>query len=189
LGNPGPAYAVTRHNAGFILGDFLAKEWQFPKFRRVGRATVTDDIVRGEPVAIVKPRTYMNLSGKALGPLRAVPAFDMSRDMLVVVDDYAIPIGTFRMRARGSAGGHNGLRSIEDAINTQEYARLRVGVGPLPEDGTEPSEFVLSPMTAEEVETLAQLLPILADAVECWVHEGIEPAMNRFNRKDVREAE
>ena len=117
LGNPGPAYAVTRHNAGFVLGDFLAKEWQFPKFRRVGKATVTDDIVRGEPVAIVKPRTYMNLSGGALGPLRALSGFDMSHDMLVVVDDYAIPIGTFRMRARGSAGGHNGLRSIEDALN------------------------------------------------------------------------
>ena len=131
----------------------------------------------------------MNLSGTALGPLRALSGFDMSHDMLVVVDDYAIPIGTFRMRARGSAGGHNGLRSIEDALNTQEYARLRIGVGPLPEDNTDPSDFVLLAMNAEEIEILAQLLPTLAEAVECWIHDGIEPAMNRFNRKDVQEAE
>lgn len=131
----------------------------------------------------------MNLSGGALRPLRSLDGFDMSSDMLVVVDDYAIPIGTFRMRARGSAGGHNGLRSIEDAIATQEYARLRIGVGPLPEGGMDPADFVLMAMTAEEIETLAKLLPTLADAVECWIHEGIEPAMNRFNRKDVQDAE
>ena len=131
----------------------------------------------------------MNLSGGALGPLRALSGFDMSHDMLVVVDDYAIPIGTFRMRARGSAGGHNGLRSIEDALNTQEYTRLRIGVGPLPEDHTDPADFVLMTMTAEEIEPLAQLLPTLADAVDCWIHEGMETAMNRFNRKDVQEVE
>lgn len=137
----------------------------------------------------MKPRTYMNLSGGALRPLRSLDGFDMSSDMLVVVDDYAIPIGTFRMRARGSAGGHNGLRSIEDALGTQEYARLRIGVGPLPEGGVDPADFVLMAMTAEEIETLAKLLPTLADAVECWIHEGMEPAMNRFNRKDVQDAE
>lgn len=137
----------------------------------------------------MKPRTYMNRSGGALGPLRAIPEFDLSRDMLVVVDDYALPIGTFRMRARGSSGGHNGLRSIEDALNSQEYARLRIGVGPLPQNDTDPSEFVLSPMTAEEIEILAELLPTLADAVECWVQEGIQPAMNRFNRKDSQETD
>lgn len=131
----------------------------------------------------------MNLSGGALHPLRSLDGFDMSSDMLVVVDDYAIPMGTFRLRARGSAGGHNGLRSIEDALRTQEYARLRIGVGPLPEDGVDPADFVLMAMSAEEIETLAKLLPTLADAVECWIHEGIEPAMNRFNRKDVQDAE
>jgi len=131
----------------------------------------------------------MNLSGGALRPLRSLDGFDMSSDMLVVVDDYTIPIGTFRMRARGSAGGHNGLRSIEDSLRTQEYARLRIGVGPLPEGGVDPADFVLMAMTTEEIETLAKLLPTLADAVECWIHEGIEPAMNRFNRKDVQDAE
>ena len=126
----------------------------------------------------------MNRSGGALGPIRTLAGFDLSRDMLVVVDDYALPIGTFRMRARGSAGGHNGLRSIEDCLNTQDYARLRIGVGPLPEDDIDPADFVLLTMTSDAVDTLAKLLPTLAEAVECWVHEGIQPAMNRFNRKE-----
>ena len=143
----------------------------------------------GEAVAIVKPRTYMNLSGTALGPLRTLAGFDLSHDMLVAVDDYALPIGSFRIRARGSAGGHNGLRSIEEALNSQEYARLRIGVGPLPEDYIDPADFVLSTMPAEDVEVLAKLLPTLTDAVECWVRDGIETAMNRFNRKEVQETE
>jgi len=131
----------------------------------------------------------MNLSGGALGPLRTLAGFDMSRDMLVVVDDFALPIGSFRMRARGSAGGHNGLRSIEEALDSQDYARLRIGVGPLPESGIDPADFVLSTMTKGERETFAELLPTLTDAVECWVQEGIETAMNRFNRKDTQAIE
>jgi PTH1 family peptidyl-tRNA hydrolase len=113
----------------------------------------------------------------------------MSRDMLVAVDDYALPIGSFRIRARGSAGGHNGLRSIEDALDSQDYARLRIGIGPLPEGDVDPADFVLSTMTAEEVEALAKLLPIMTDTVECWVRDGIETAMNRFNRKEIQEIE
>ena len=125
----------------------------------------------------------MNRSGQALGPLRTLEGFDLSHDMLVVVDDYALPHGTFRMRARGSAGGHNGLRSIEESLNTQEYARLRIGVGPVPDDGTDPADYVLSVMSSEEIELMAELLPRMADAIECWLCEGIEVAMNRFNRK------
>jgi len=131
----------------------------------------------------------MNRSGRALGPLRSLEGFDLSTDMLVVVDDYAIPLGTFRIRARGSAGGHNGLRSIEDSMRTQEYARLRIGVGPVPDDGTDPADFVLSEMNSEEVDTLAKLLPRIAEAVECWLSEGVEVAMNKFNRKEAQEPE
>jgi len=129
----------------------------------------------------------MNLSGTALGPLRAMTGFDVSRDMLVVVDDYAIPIGTFRLRARGSAGGHNGLASIESALDTQEYARLRIGVGPLPDGDIDPADFVLSQMTSGEIETIGTLLPTIAEAVECWITDGIGTAMNRFNRKIAQE--
>ena len=137
----------------------------------------------GERVAIVKPQTYMNRSGAALGPLFSEPGFDISTDMLVLVDDYSLDIGTFRLRARGSAGGHNGLLSVEDHLQSQEYARLRIGIGPLPNDSADPADFVLSPFEQDEVDTLAGLLPRLAQAVECWITEGIETAMNQFNRK------
>ncbi len=148
---------------------------------------MTDAVVHDEPVVIVKPRTYMNRSGTALAPLFALSGFDISRDMLVVVDDYALPLGTFRLRARGSAGGHNGLRSIEDALGTQEYCRLRIGVGPLPAEDIDPADFVLSNLRKEEVESLAKLLPDISEAVECWITAGIEAAMNRFNRKGAQE--
>ncbi|UCG86433.1 MAG: aminoacyl-tRNA hydrolase [Gemmatimonadota bacterium] len=183
MGNPGPAYAFTRHNAGFILGDFLAREWQLPSFRRAGPARVTDGVVLQQQVAIVKPDTYMNRSGTALGPLLDVADFDFSTDLLVAVDDYALPLGSLRMRARGSAGGHNGLVSIENRLGSQEYCRLRIGVGPLPDGFDDPADFVLSGFEQDEVDTLARLLPTLADAVECWLTEGIETAMNRFNRR------
>jgi PTH1 family peptidyl-tRNA hydrolase len=130
----------------------------------------------------------MNRSGQALGPLVTLADFDLSHDMLVVVDDYALPSGTFRIRARGSAGGHNGLRSIEESLNTQEYARLRIGVGPVPDDGTDPADFVLAVMSSEEIETMAELLPQMADAIECWLSEGIDVAMNKFNRKGSEES-
>ncbi len=140
-------------------------------------------MVGDERVAIVKPQTYMNRSGSALQPLLSEPGFEISRDMLVLVDDYLLDIGSFRLRARGSAGGHNGLSSIEHRLDSQEYARLRIGIGPLPDDSVDPADFVLSPFEQDEVETLAELLPTLANAVECWIAEGIETAMNQFNRR------
>jgi PTH1 family peptidyl-tRNA hydrolase len=183
LGNPGPKYAFTRHNAGFILGDFLAREWELPPFRSAGRGRVTDGTVLKQHVAIVKPTTHMNRSGSALESVVKLPDFDVSTDLLVTVDDYALPLGSFRMRARGSAGGHNGLISVERSLGSQEYCRLRIGVGPVPEEIGDPADFVLSPFERDQVETLAELLPTLADAVECWLAEGIEIAMNRFNRR------
>lgn len=157
------------------------------RFRTVGRARVTNGTVGDQQVAIVKPDTYMNRSGTALGPLLRQAGFDPSRDMLVLVDDYALPLGSFRLRPRGSAGGHNGLQSIEDALGSQEYARLRIGIGPLPHDEVDPAEFVLSPFTHDEVHSMAELLPTLADAVDCWVTEDIETAMNQFNQRGQAE--
>jgi PTH1 family peptidyl-tRNA hydrolase len=124
----------------------------------------------------------MNRSGVALDAVLAQPAFDPAVDLLVLVDDFALPLGSFRLRARGSAGGHGGLESVEARLGSPEYARLRIGVGPVPED-VDAADFVLAPFAKHELETLAELLPELADAVECWVAEGIEVAMNRFNRK------
>ena len=121
------------------------------------------------PVRVLKPTTYMNRSGAALASLRADPSFDPARDLLILVDDFAIPAGTFRLRTEGSAGGHNGLKSIEGALQSQNYARLRVGVGPLPEGVADWSEYVLAPFDPEQVAQLEALMPQMVDAVDRWV--------------------
>jgi PTH1 family peptidyl-tRNA hydrolase len=129
----------------------------------------------------------MNRSGDAMRPLLATSGFDPAHDLLVLVDDLALPLGSLRLRAKGSAGGHNGLESVEDALGSQEYARLRIGVGPLPEDVDDQADYVLANFEPEELTTLASLLPALVDAVECWLTEGVEAAMNRFNRRGSEE--
>lgn len=123
----------------------------------------------------------MNRSGAALAPLRAREDFDPSRDLLVVVDDVALSVGKFRLRGAGSAGGHNGLKSIEGALQRQDYARLRIGVGPVPPDTIDLADFVLAPFAPEESREIDALLDPMADAVETWLEEGIERAMSRHN--------
>ncbi len=182
LGNPGPEYAATRHNAGFLAGEALAARWRLPKFKRIGPALVSDGDVAGEHVIVVKPQTYMNRSGIAVRPLLDRDDFDVARDLLVLVDEFALPIGTFRIRPRGSAGGHKGLKSIEAALRSREYPRLRIGVGPLPE-GADWSDYVLAPFERGELDTLDATLPRIVECVDCWLHEGMEAAMNRFNRR------
>ncbi len=135
----------------------------------------------GLEVRLVKPTTYMNRSGAALAPLRSFPGFDPSKHLLVLVDDVALPVGRFRLRGAGSAGGHNGLKSVEGALQRQDYARLRIGVGPVPAGLDDLAEFVLEEFPAEEWEQIAPLLDPMAEAVECWLADGIEAAMNRYN--------
>ena len=170
LGNPGPEYAATRHNAGFLLADALATHWRFPPFRRAERARATEGSVGSIPVRILKPTMFMNRSGAALASLRADPAFTFARDLLILVDDFQIPLGTFRFRPEGSAGGHNGLKSIEAALQSQQYARLRIGVGPLPEGIGDWSDYVLNPFEPEEVEQVESLMPRMIDEVEKWLN-------------------
>lgn len=181
LGNPGARYADTRHNAGFMLADALRGRWRLPRFKHAGPAEITGGTVHGEDIILVKPQTYMNASGAAVQPL-VVRGLIPEEELLVVTDDHALPLGTLRLRARGSSGGHNGLESVETALGTREYARLRIGVGPLPEN-VAGADWVLSTFTPSERGTIDELMPTLADAVECWITEGIETAMNRFNRK------
>ena len=169
LGNPGPEYAATRHNAGFWLAEALVAHWGFPPFRRGERARFTEGEVDGVPVRILKPTTHMNSSGAALASLRADPAFNPASDLLILVDDFQIPSGTFRLRGEGSSGGHNGLKSIEAALQSQAYARLRIGVGPLPEGMSDWSEYVLAPFDPEQLEQLETLQPELIAAVEQWL--------------------
>ncbi len=128
----------------------------------------------------------MNLSGRVLAPFQREPDFDAAQHLLVLVDEFALPLGSFRIRARGSAGGHNGLESVEDALGSREYARLRIGIGPLPDDDIDPADFVLSPFEEQELSTVRELLPTLAEATECWIGEGIDTAMNRYNRRGMK---
>lgn len=182
LGNPGPEYERTRHNAGFDLADHLASHWGFGSFRRESRVRVARGMVGRRDVQIVKPQTYMNRSGAALAPLREDAGFDPASDLLVLVDEVALAVGRFRLRAGGSAGGHNGLKSIEGALRSQEYPRLRIGVGPLPPEYDDMAEYVLDPFEPDEADQLDQLRAPMIEAVECWLDLGIEAAMNRYNR-------
>jgi len=151
------------------LADAVAAHWTLPPFRRAERARATEGVVAGVPIRVLKPTTYMNRSGAALASLRADPAFQPARDLLILVDDFQIPVGTFRLRTDGSAGGHNGLKSIEAALQSQQYARLRIGVGPLPEGISDWADYVLAPFEPEQVEQIESLIPKMIDEVEKWV--------------------
>jgi len=181
LGNPGPEYDATRHNVGWWVVDRLAYDWDFDSFRRDGKALATQGTVGQASVRLVKPTAYMNRSGLAMRPLLQMEGFDPADDLLVVVDDASLDVGRVRFRPEGSAGGHNGLKSVSGALQSNAYARLRVGVGRKP-DGVDLSDWVLGPMPEEDEEVVVGLLPELTEAVEVWIAEGIEPAMNRFNR-------
>ena len=130
---------------------------------------------------LVKPLTYMNLSGRVLAPLLRDTSFDISKDLLVIVDDTALDVGRLRFRTRGSSGGHNGLKSIEAVLRTQEYARLRIGVG-APEGGTDLADWVLSPFEKEDAKTVQALLPDVLAAARAWLDEGADALAGRFNK-------
>lgn len=181
LGNPGPEYDATRHNVGWWVVDRLSVDWGLGPFQRERRAYVASGRVGDHHVRLMKPRTYMNRSGAALAPLRVAEGFDIPQDLLVVVDDAALDVGRIRFRASGSAGGHNGLRSVEAALGTQEFARLRVGVGGAP-PGVDLADWVLSEFEGEDEEVVLGLLPELVDAVRLWLDDGVEAAMSRYNR-------
>jgi PTH1 family peptidyl-tRNA hydrolase len=138
--------------------------------------------VAGQAVRVVKPQTFMNRSGAVIAPLRASSDFDPAADLLVLVDDVALAAGRFRLRGAGSAGGHNGLKSIEAALERTDYARLRIGVGPRPLALDDLADFVLDACTPDERTAIDAQMDAMAEAVECWLAEGIEPAMSRYNR-------
>jgi peptidyl-tRNA hydrolase, PTH1 family len=184
LGNPGSEYERTRHNVGWWVLDHLADVWHFDGWKKDGESRIASGSVGGQRVRLVKPQTYMNLSGGALRPYLRRDQWHSSRDILVIVDEVALPTGTFRIRARGSAGGHNGLKSIEGAVGSQEYARLRIGVGP--EDPARRrgnlSDYVLGEFGKREEKTVREILPTVQELTETWLAEGAEAAMNKFNR-------
>ncbi|MEW5918811.1 MAG: aminoacyl-tRNA hydrolase, partial [Gemmatimonadota bacterium] len=176
-------YEATRHNVGWMLLDFLARRWHIDDARRDGEARVADARLGNTRVRLIKPLTYMNLSGQVLRPYLRREGWSATNDLLVVVDEVALPLGRYRLRAQGSAGGHNGLKSVEAALGSREYARLRIGIKPEHDVG-DLSDFVLSRFNKSEREVVDELLPKLADAVEIWARDGIIAAMNAHNRRE-----
>ena len=182
LGNPGKEYERTRHNVGWWLVDHLADVWRFDPWKKDGESRVTGGLVHGTRVRLVKPLTYMNLSGAVLRPYLRRESWSPKTDLLVVVDEVALTLGRYRFRAKGSAGGHNGLKSIESAVGHQEYARLRIGIKPDDERRSvgNLSDFVLDEFGKAEAAVVRDLLPTLTEAVELWSKEGIVKTMNKF---------
>jgi peptidyl-tRNA hydrolase, PTH1 family len=179
LGNPGPRYAGTRHNVGFLVVDLLAERMggRFKAHR--GRADVVEGRLAGVPVVLAKPRSYMNESG---GPIVAVSRFyKVPVDRLTIVhDDLDLPFGTLRLKRGGGDGGHNGLRSATAALGSREYARVRFGIG-RPPGRQDPADYVLRDFSAVERKELGYLVDRAADAVEALLADGLESAQNKFN--------
>ena len=179
LGNPGPEYAKTRHNLGFMLVDVLAARLQTTVKREECRALVGRGVIDNQTVELVKPQTFMNLSGEAVKCLAAKDERSVER-CIIISDDLATPLGTIRVRPKGSHGGQNGLRSIIDRLGTQEFKRVRIGI--MPEHPiADASRFVLENFGKGDTETVDKVLNQAADAVETIVKDGIDAAMQKFN--------
>ncbi|HEY2374403.1 MAG TPA: aminoacyl-tRNA hydrolase [Gemmatimonadaceae bacterium] len=184
LGNPGKEYERTRHNVGWWVLDHLADVWRFEGWRRDGDARVASGQVGAASVRLVKPQTYMNLSGAVLRPYLRRAGWSPQHDLLVILDEAALSLGTIRFRARGSSAGHNGLKSIEGALGHQDYARLRIGIAPPPgRHRGNLADYVLSEFGKSDAKVVEELMPTFVEAMETWIRDGIEPVMNRFNRK------
>ena len=183
LGNPGKEYERTRHNVGWWVVDHLADVWHFDGWKKDNDARVVSGLVGNARVRLVKPLTYMNLSGAVLRPYMRRPFWAPASDLMIVVDEAALPLGRYRFRAKGSAGGHNGLKSIEGTLKTQEYPRLRIGIAPPLDEPRERGvlrDYVLDEFGKREESVIRDLMPTLTEALELWITTGIVPVMNKF---------
>ncbi|MCI8423853.1 MAG: aminoacyl-tRNA hydrolase [Lawsonibacter sp.] len=180
LGNPGEKYENTRHNVGFLVADEVAERCHAPIQRLKFKALTNLLSVAGERVLVMKPVTYMNLSGEAVGEAAAFYKIPPER-VLVVSDDTALALGRLRIRAKGSAGGHNGLKSIIQHLGTDQFPRLRVGVGKKPHPDYDLADWVLSRFQGEDRKTIDAAVKRAADAIECILAHGVDQGMSRFN--------
>lgn len=180
LGNPGPKYSGTRHNAGFMVVERLAKEWGATgRLETKLQAVVGEARLNGEKVILAQPTTFMNLSGEAVSKLLHWYKLTVA-DLIVVYDDFAIPLGAVRVRPDGSAGGHNGITSILQHGGGQKFDRVRVGIGPVP-PGWKTPDFVLGRFAPGEQKALEEGLLLAAEATVCVMHHGVEKAMQAYN--------
>lgn len=177
LGNPGPKYAGTRHNVGFDVIDELAARWQIGMGAEKFHGWFGLGEFRGERVGLLKPTTYMNRSGQAVLAAGQFYKLELA-DLMVVVDDLALPVGKMRIRKSGSSGGHNGLEDIVARLGSDTWCRLRLGIG---EKIGDQKLFVLTPFDEPERPLIKAVIKRAADAVECWVDQGPDAAMNQFN--------
>lgn len=182
LGNPGSEYEWTRHNVGFLLVDKLAVDAGVTVKRRECRSLVGSGVIEGERSKLVKPQTFMNLSGEAVACLVAKGELDeVGESLIVISDDLALPFGTIRLRARGSAGGHNGLKSIIAALGTNEFIRLRIGIQP-EHPVSDAKKFVLDEFAPAERRALKEILDRSTDAMRSVLRDGIVQAMSLYNQ-------
>lgn len=180
LGNPGREYAETRHNVGFLAADLLSREKGVKVERLRFRALTGTAALGGQRVLVMKPQTFMNLSGEAVGQAARFYRLPPQR-VLVIQDDVALPLGKLRIRAGGSAGGHNGLKSIIAHLGSEEFPRIKVGVGAPAHPEHEMVDWVLGKFTPAERKLLDEALQRAVDAAECLIREGVEKAQNRYN--------
>jgi PTH1 family peptidyl-tRNA hydrolase len=183
LGNPGIEYQFTPHNLGFLTIDRIASDLGIEVRNRQCRALTARAIIAGEPVALAKPETYMNLSGLSVRELASEHQVDVTRDLIVIYDELDLPLGTIRIRQRGSSAGHNGMESILGALGTDEFLRIRLGIAPDRKVG-DSVKYVLTPFRKSQDKVVDEVLDMAAQAVEVILKEGPAAAMNRFNRKN-----
>ena len=180
LGNPGPKYRDTRHNAGFMAADAMEKKLGVSINKLRFKALTAQATLGGEKVLLLKPQTYMNLSGESVSPAAAfykVPP----EQIIVVSDEVSLPIGKLRIRKSGSAGGHNGLKNIIAMLGTDAFPRIRMGVGAPPHADYDMADWVLSSFKNQDADDMRSLAVRVCDAVECYIAEGPDRAMNKFN--------
>jgi PTH1 family peptidyl-tRNA hydrolase len=179
LGNPGQEYSTTRHNIGFITVDALADRWGVETWRRKFDALVTEYRIAGEPILLLKPQTYMNLSGQAVGA--AFKWYKLTpEDLIVVYDDLDLPAGRIRVRPKGGAGGHRGIESLFDHLGDDGFARVRIGIGRPPKPMAT-ADYVLGRFTQDEIPLIKPAIIRAADAVEAVIKYGVTKASNDFN--------
>ncbi len=181
LGNPGAEYHLTPHNMGFMAIDRLAEACGKDLSRREAQALITLAEIAGEQVVLAKPLTYMNLSGQAVS--RLLQNYELQpSDVLVLVDEIELPLGSLRIRPHGSAGGHNGLKSIIGSLDADDFIRVRMGVGP-DRRVDDYASYVLKPFRPVQLKLVAEMLDLASEAVRVIILEGVQKAMNRFNRR------